>query len=501
VAGLALLAEIAPASAAVAEQGLVEGDLPLTPIERVFFESGFVAPNHWNQSLLVSVRGQLQPDALKAGVEAVLRHHDALRLRFHREGGAWRQVNAGMPDAAPFAYVDLSALSTSARSEALREHTLATQQSLDITRGPLLRVVYFDYGPGEPGRLLTVAHHLAVDRVSWRILLEDLSTAYEQGVRGEPLRLPLKTTSFLEWAHRLSEVAQSPAVREEAPYWLRLERAALAPLRFDRATGSNTEADARTATVYLDDAETESLLREAGQAYGMDAREILLAALAQAFEKWTSAPQLLVQVEGHGRQPEILGAAARVDLSRTIGWFTTLYPALFQLPAGSGPREVLLAAKEQSRSVPNGGIGFGLLRHLTQDGPLAERIAALPEPQVSFNYLGQFVQDASENSPFGPAPENSGPDHALANRRQCALDVTASVFGGRLRAEFTYSDAQFAAETMEMLADLFTESLRVLIQHCLSPEAGGYSASDFADAGLTDEGVQDLLLELGEIDD
>jgi microcystin synthetase protein McyA len=178
-----------------------------------------------------------------------------------------------------------------------------------------------------------------------------------------------------------------------------------------------------------------------------------------------------------------------------------VYPALLEARPGWGARELLLAVKETMRAAPHDGFGYGLLRYMAGDAELAARLAALPQPQISFNYLGQFVQAESGSTPFAPAPESSGPDHAAGNRRTFLLDVTASVFGGRMRTEFTYSDAQFAAETIEMLADLFIESLRELIQHCLSPEAGGYSASDFADAGLTDEGVQDLLLELGEIDD
>jgi microcystin synthetase protein McyA len=178
-----------------------------------------------------------------------------------------------------------------------------------------------------------------------------------------------------------------------------------------------------------------------------------------------------------------------------------VYPALFESRPAWGARELLLSVKEHLRAAPHGGIGYGLLRHMSADRQVATRLAALPQPQISFNYLGQFVQAEAGSTPFGPAPESSGPDHAAADRRTFLLDVTASVFAGRMRVEFTYSDAQFSAETIEMLADLFVESLRELIRHCLSPEAGGYSASDFADAGLTDEGVQDLLLELGEIDD
>ncbi len=505
VAGLALLAEVAPTNESAAEQDIVEGDLPLTPIQRIFFESGFVDLNHWNQSLLLAVRTRLDPAALEKAALAVLTHHDALRLRFEQVDGAWRQRNAALTEPAPFEFVDLSALPPAARGESLRERILAAQQSLNISRGPLIRLVYFDLGPTEPGRLLTVTHHLAIDRVSWRIVLEDLNAAYEQARRGEQPVLPRKTTSFKEWARRLESLANSPLLKEEAGYWLRLERSNPAPLTLDCPSGSNTEADARTAAVYLDDDETELLLREAGQAYGADVKDILLAAMALAHRKWTGLPQLLILVEGHGRQPEVLALDGRsvdpVDISRTVGWFTAVYPALLESRPAWGARELLLSVKEHLRAAPHGGIGYGLLRYLSADRQVATRLAALPQPQISFNYLGQFVQAESGSTPFGPAPESSGPDHAAADRRTFLLDVTASVFAGRMRVEFTYSDAQFSAETIEMLADLFVESLRELIRHCLSPEAGGYSASDFADAGLTDEGVQDLLLELGEIDD
>ncbi len=145
-----------------------------------------------------------------------------------------------------------------------------------------------------------------------------------------------------------------------------------------------------------------------------------------------------------------------------------------------------------------------MLRYLSTDPHITAVMQGLPRPQISFNYLGQFIQETTEaafgSAVFRPAPENSGPDHAAEHQRQYALDVTVSVFAGKLRVEFTYSDAQFAPETAETLADFYVDALRGLIQHCLSPEAGGYTASDFADTGLSDEGVRDLLAELGEID-
>jgi non-ribosomal peptide synthase protein (TIGR01720 family) len=164
-----------------------------------------------------------------------------------------------------------------------------------------------------------------------------------------------------------------------------------------------------------------------------------------------------------------------------------------------------MAVKEQLRDAPNGGFGYGLLSYLSTDQRIVAGMRALPRPRMSFNYLGQFIQDTSEaafgSTAFMLAPESSGPDHAAENQRQYLLDVTASVFAGKLRVEFTYSDAQFAGETIETLADFYLGALRGLIEHCLSPEAGGYTVSDFTDTGLDEKGVQDLLIELGEMDD
>jgi microcystin synthetase protein McyA len=441
----------------------------------------------------------------------VLRHHDALRLQFKRVDGEWRQTNGGMPGEIPFEHVDLSALDEPERGEALREHILRLQASLNIGRGPLIRVAYFDFGPQTQGRLLTIVHHLAVDRVSWRVLLEDLGAAYEQVSQGLTPQLPVKTTSFREWSLRLAEYAQLPEVTAEADWWLRLEREPIPPLLPDYPEGSNTEDDVRTTAVFLDEGDTESLVQKVGKAYGTEVHEVLLTSLALALQRWTGQTRALVEMEGFGRQAELVSQATGVEmnLARTVGWFTSVHPLLLRLPpempGQNGLGRALMAVKEEVREAPNGGTGFGLLRYLNRDSHIAAAMRRVPSPQISFNYLGQFIQDTAQaaigSAAFGPAPENSGPDHAAGNERRYLLDVTASVFAGKLRVEFSYSDAQFAEETIETFGALYLEALGSLIEHCLSPEAGGYTKSDFADSGLDEEGVQDLLAELGELDE
>ena len=341
---LSALAALAGTEAVSAvEQDPVEGDVTLTPVQRRFFEratwggSELADRDHWNQSVLLSVAERLDPASLSAAVAALVEHHDALRLRFVESDTGWQARNAGLEDAGPtpFEYVDLSnlddvAVSAGTFSVAVERHAEATQATLDISRGPLIRAVYYEAGAGLPGRLLLVVHHLAMDGVSWRILLEDLEAAYGQRVQSGAIRLPPKTVSFKSWSEQLSAYADNDAVQAELDGWI--ERvsgwASPLPLDTDCDPAENIEGGAAQVGAMLSPEETEALLTEAGAAYNTEVPDLMLCALAQTVEKWTGTPSLYVHLEGHGR--EEIGKA--VDVSRTVGWFTTLYPVRLDLP-------------------------------------------------------------------------------------------------------------------------------------------------------------------------
>lgn len=214
---MATLAAVAAGGAAIAaEQGLVVGEVPLTPIQHWFFEQALPNPHHWNQSLLLKARKPLDARTLMAAVTQLELHHDALRLRFIQEGGQWRQHCVSEASSGVFQRVDLSSVPSGARLQAMGTEAAKWQGSPDLEERPLWRVVWFDWGQSEPGRLLIVIHHLAVDGVSWRVLVEDLQTAYHQLTRGEPSALPHKTTSFKGWSERLREYVDSDALAGEA---------------------------------------------------------------------------------------------------------------------------------------------------------------------------------------------------------------------------------------------------------------------------------------------
>jgi non-ribosomal peptide synthase protein (TIGR01720 family) len=463
--------------------------VPLTPIQRWFFEQDFAEAHHFNQALLLEVRQAIAPAVLEEAVGHLLTHHDVLRLRFERTAAGWQQVDAAPDGVVPFTVEDLSALPEAEQMAALEAHAASLQASLDLSAGPLLRVAYFDLGPGRPARLVWVIHHLAVDGVSWRILLEDLLVLVRQISRAEKPALPPKTTSFRQWAESLTAYARSDAVRQEVGYWLAEARATAGRLPVDLPGGENLTASTGTVTVMLSAEETQALLHEVPEVYHTQIIDALLTALGQALASWTGRRRVLVDLEGHGREDHLVEA----DLSRTVGWFTTIYPVLLEVADGADAGAALKAVKEQLRAIPNGGIGYGLLRYLHGDEALAADLRALPQAELMFNYLGQVDRVLPEAAPLARARESSGSAHSRAGRRQHLLDVNGVILGGQLRVNWTYSEHVHRRATVETLAQGFLDALRSLIAHCRSPEAGGYTPSDFPDADLSQEHL-DLLL-------
>jgi amino acid adenylation domain-containing protein/non-ribosomal peptide synthase protein (TIGR01720 family) len=492
IAELATVACITPAMQA--EQGLVIGPVPFTPIQHWFFEQEIPDPHHWNQAMLLEVRHTLDVSAMEKAVQHLLVHHDMIRARFRREADCWQQ-DIVYPEASSLCVrADLSALSEEQQGMEIAEAAAQLQASLNLENGPLVRAAIFDRGSHKSARLLMVIHHLVVDSVSWRILLDDLQMAYQQLSAGKMLQLPPKTTSFKHWAERLTAYAQSAESRKELTYWLTALRAQVGRLPVDYPGGANTVTLACTVSVSLSTKETDALLREVPRIYQTQINDVLLTALAQAFARWTGEHTLLIDLEGHGREEVVEG----VDLSRTVGWFTAIFPTLLQLKHTYTPVEALKSVKEQLRRIPQRGIGYGVLRYLSQDTEVIEKLRALPPAEVCFNYLGRVDQVVSGSVFFGPVQETSGPHRSARGHRRYLLEVNSRLAEGQLQCDWTYSEHIHRRDTIERLAQGFIEALRTLIVHCHSPKAGGYTPSDFPKMKLSQQELDELITTLGE---
>jgi non-ribosomal peptide synthase protein (TIGR01720 family) len=492
IAELAEGVDSAPALAV--EPEIVAGPVPLTPVQAWFFEHVTVDPHHFNQAVLLRLRPGIDPSLVENAVRK-LAHHDALRLRFVRGAAGWSQFHASTGDL-PFTRISLAGSEPAAQSAAVETEAAALQARLNLSEGPCLQVTFFDLGEDRPSRLLLIIHHLAVDAVSWRILLEDLRTACEQLMRGEPVALPPKTTSYKRWSERLREYVAAGGLAAEVDYWLAEGWKQVTPLPRDHSDGENTVASARRVLVSLSSEETRRLLQDAPKSLHASVQELLLAALTQTFTGWTGEQSFLLDMEGHGREDLF----EDIDLSRTVGWFTTIYPVLLTVPSYANTVQILRAVKEDLRGVPKKGIGYGLLRYVGTDSAITSRLKSFPQPEVSFNYLGQFDQLLAGSALFEWARESTGSPHSPAGKRIHVLDVSGYVADECLHIAWSYSEQLHVPQTIEALADDFMSSLRSLIVKRHAPDSRACLPSDFPLAKISQPEL-DRIIGDGTVED
>ncbi|WP_410606755.1 non-ribosomal peptide synthase/polyketide synthase [Amycolatopsis sp. lyj-109] len=461
------VAALAPEAGAVAEtteaDGPVTGPVPLTPIQDWFFATHTVNPHHFNQSMLVELADGFDADALRRALAAVWTHHDALRMRFEKTEGDWRQHNADVEPVPELRHEDLTAVPEADRPDALTRVADDVHAGFDLTQGPLLAAVLATADPAWRPRLFLAAHHVVVDAVSWRILLDDLDTAYRQAARGGPIDLGPRTTSFRDWAHRLGEHVRTGGFDDELAYWTGLPASGDLPVDHDGDDTGTAEV-----TVVLDAGDTDALLRSAPSAYRTRVNDVLLTAVAWALARWTGRPDVSIALEGHGREDVLDG----VDLNRTVGWFTTLFPVALSIEDTEDTdwRTLVKSVRKQLRAVPGNGFGYGALRHLGAPD-VRERLAG-STPQISFNYLGQWDGSGgttTSESLYAAVRGSLGRDHDPAEHHPHLLDLVGAVQDGELVFSLIYQPGRHDRRTAEALAGDFAAALRRIAADSQAP--------------------------------
>jgi non-ribosomal peptide synthase protein (TIGR01720 family) len=382
-------------------------------------------------------------------------------MQFERIDGQWRQHNAPVEHVAAFQRCDLSYVDSEEQPAVMEKIADDLQASFNLKCPPLLKAALFDLGAGRRPYLFLVAHHLVVDGVSWRILLDDLDTAYQQAVRGEVIDLGPKTTSFRDWAQRLIDYVAAGGLDHELDHWASVLDGCELPV----ANASEPEATTRTVSVLLSAEETDALLRAAPTVYRTRINDVLLAALAWALSRWTGRGRVSIDLEGHGRE-EILDG---VDLSRTVGWFTTIFPVVLDVITSdeSNWRELIKSARRQLRAIPGNGLGFGALRYL--GSPVTrERLSTNGHlSQIAFNYLGQWdarSQDV-DHSLYWAMHSPIGQDRDLADRYDHLLEVLGYVAEGQLEFSWRYHP-DLQRPVVQAVADDFVDALRHIARDC-----------------------------------
>lgn len=473
----------------LANQDCVCGDAPLTPIQHWFLSQPLPQPHYFNQSALLELPADVDAGMLERCLHRLVEHHDAWRLRFINDGDDWRQTHATPAESLVFNTVEVPPGTVEDQLSFIRTVDADVQGSLDLATGPVVQAVLFAGDRVSPSYLLLVAHHLVIDTVSWRILLEDLTTIYRQLERNETVQLPAKTTSFQDWSERLLAHAGSAAVLDELDYWVppvALPSPGL-PLDGGDPAAGNSIGSIGYVTRLLTETETRALLQEVPAAYNTQINDVLLTALAQSIQRWTGQTVLRVDLEGHGREDLF----DDIDLSRTVGWLTAMYPVVLTVH-GAAPGEVLKSIKEQLRAVPSRGMGYGMLRYLSRDSAVRTRMATAPQVQVSFNYLGRFDQVTAAGQGFLRMSEWKA-EGSREGERSHVLALSGLVSEQRLEMRWEYSTNLHRPETIEQLANGYMRALRDIITHCQASAAKSYTPSDFSATTLSQKNLDKLM--------
>ncbi len=458
----ALAAIAATAVEPSAEQGIIVGDVPWTPIQRMLLAADLPDLHHYNMSMLLTVGHRLSSECLSVAVEHLMRQHDALRLRLHRDGVRSRQLIVGLDGAVPHLHLDLSDQDDHTAAVAIEATAEEAQRSLDLAAGPILRVVSFDLGDDRASRVLVVVHHLACDAASWLILLEDLATVYDQVRHGHPIVLPAKTTSYRTWARRLAEHAFTPERRDEAGFWQRECAEPGARIPSADAQAAPSVADLASLSVSLAPDETERVL-STSTTVGVTLEAVLLTALATAVTDPAGDDRLVVFLERHGRE----ALFADVDVSRTVGWFTAVFPVCLRIGDGRRPAETLAIIDRHLRAIPDGGIGWGLLGYGDQAAP--REWQGLGHPAMSCNYLGRI--DPPSVLTWAVAPESPGREVGHRGTRPTAVDLVAHLAEDRFHVTWHYDARRYERAVIAAMADRCLAVMRELSEQADEPLA------------------------------
>ncbi|MDY0055096.1 MAG: amino acid adenylation domain-containing protein [Methyloversatilis sp.] len=476
------------AQAAQPVRAPLHGAAALTPAQQYFFDLALDHPAHWNQSLLLASRGALDEGLLAQALAHLQDAHDVLRARFERAGdGRWRQVfgYVAANATADVAAIPLTVIRQRCDDAAacIARHAEAAHASFDLARAPLCAVVLFDLDTphGPVHRLFIACHHLLIDGVSWRILLQDLQALYIALKRGQPPAPPPRTASLADWTGWLA--ARMPRFEQQRAYW-QAQSLPTPPLPRDHAAGDNTMRSAATVSVALDADATQRLLHDLPRAHRARIDELLLTALRDTMCAWSGHDALQCMLEGHGRTMADAGADDAPDLTRTLGWFTAFHPLRLARVDGDD-NAAIRSVRAALAAVPDGGIGHGVLRAPGDDATLQAR------PEVRLNYLGQTDALFTDDAPFSPAPESTGRARHPEDARDVLFDVNALVARGQLHMHWSYGRRIHDEDTVQRLADAMLARLRDLLAHCLSGRSDG---------GLLPQDVPLMQLDAAELD-
>jgi len=456
------------------DQGLTSGSFKLTPIMNWFFEQKFANENYYNQSIFLKM-DRFEINNIKKALVKLIKHHDTLRLNYDRSNERLFYNNQ-ITDIA-INYFDLSAYSSDEQDRLVEQLGFKLKSGLEIEKNLLFKTGAFNLG-ARGYLLLLTAHHLIVDGVSWRIILEDFDYLLSE-INHQDVKLPLKTHSFMAWSTWLNKYSEN-SFDYEKKYW---SDTLLSQFNYpvDFNTGCDTIGQSTTLSVELEVEKTKQLLTVVNHVYSIDIHETLTIALATILKDLTGQNDIVIEIEGHGREEMDSG----LNVSRTIGWFTSLYPLNLKLQDGDLDVNIKFL-KEQMRKVPNKGFDFGILKYLKKE------FNANHNRYVRFNYLGSNESSMKRNS-FEIADVGYEFDTDKTNMLTAILDINAIIIDGKLIVTIVYSRNKFLDETVQNLLNMYVNRMDEIIKLSSSESDKKFTPSDFTASDISQDDLDNLL--------
>ncbi|KAE8559798.1 non-ribosomal peptide synthetase [Paenibacillus polymyxa] len=471
------------------DQGEITGETALTPIQHWFFESSFADPHHFNQSVILYRKERFDEETVRQVLQKLSEHHDALRMVFRKTEQGFSARNRAIQEGGLFTLDVFDFKDAENTAQAVEAKATDIQAGIDLENGPLVKAGLFRCADGD--HLLLAVHHAVVDGVSWRILMEDFALGYEQAGKSEEIRFPAKTDAYRTWSEQLAAYVQSPEMAKERAYWQAVEQIAVPALPKDLEADVTTQQDSESLFVCLTPEETELLLKRVHRAYNTEMNDILVTALGIAIRKWTGHERVRINLEGHGRE----SIGTDIDITRTVGWFTTKFPVVLEPETDRDLAYQIKQVKESLRRIPNKGLGYGVCRYLSKS---EDGFVWGAEPEINFNYLGQFDDDVNQDE-IGISSYSSGSPASDRQARSFVLDINGMVLDGALSLDLSYSRKQYRKETMEAFAQRLEQSLRELITHCAGKENTELTPSDVQFKGLTIAELEQIAQRSGHL--
>ena len=453
-----------------------EGVIQLTPIVTWFLEQNFYNPNYYNQSVLLDIKKGIDISRLEVIFNELIRHHDSFRINYNPISGEMYYNIELLKEFYHIKEYDLAGLSATEQVNKMTLIAEALKSSFNIENGILIKACVFSLGE-DVKRMLIAAHHLGVDGVSWRIILEDIDKMAKQISNGQRITLSSKTNSYQQWAKALTAYSYN---ENEKNYWKQMLTKKFAfPEEFNM--GEETVESSTCIELQLNQYLTQRLLTKANMAYNTEPKDLMILSLLRTIKEFTGIQDIIIELEGHGREDIFKG----VDISRTTGWFTSLYPFYTHMLEDNLSNQIK-KIKEEIRMIPNKGIGFGILKYISKD------LNDSYKSSVRFNFLGDF-NSGDGNNHFDLLKEQLGNDFDKDNKLSSGIEMNCFVVDGKLNVLLTYSKNKFSENTMGRFLNNYMGDLETTINYCCEKESVSFTPSDFDTADISQDELDKLF--------